>query len=484
MAKTFADAIFEAEKHSKHAPKHAALSGLTGDDVKLVQEAVSPYRVFNIKKFDAPQAFASVDPDYTAFFKLLDALDARTISGNAAKAAVTATLGLYTQRTATALTRVLLKDLRCGATASTFKKLYPGVDFPSFELMLAEKITEKPQAVRKGDVALTPAILEKKYGLKFPVIAETKYDGKRLLAVVQNGKVEYRTRQGNEADWCNGLFDDELLKIEQYLGHSFVLDGEVLGRSFYETAKAKGSDNDEAKKHLKFYAFDWMPLHQWHAQSETAPQHRRSDMVLQFTEILDLRKIVKSKSKVCHNIAELVAFYAEVLKDGQNADGTLNGLGEGLIVKNFYGVYEWDRSTFWFKWKPVLDVDLTVTGFYIGDANTKNKDKLGGFHMVGTDENGNKIVTNCGGFKVAGKELLDDIKVWFAEENPTLTGKALDAAFDALNKDQFFRAYVWNNQAKFVGLMAVVEGQELSLADGATEYAVRFPQLVRFRDDK
>lgn len=484
MIKAFADAIFEAEKHTKHAPKHAALSGLTGDDLKLVQEAVSPYRVFNIKKFDAPQAYANVDPGYGAFFNLLDALDARTISGNAAKAAVTATLGLYTQRTAAALTRVLLKDLRCGATASTFKKLYPGVDFPSFELMLAEKIDEKPTATRKGQVALTAEILAKKYGLKFPMIAETKYDGKRLLAVVENGKVEYRTRQGNEADWCNGLFDDELLKIEKYLGHAFVLDGEVLGKSFYETAKAKGSDNDEAKKHLKFYAFDWMPLWQWHAQAQTAPQHQRSDMVLQFTEILDLRKIIKSKSKICYNIADLIAFYAIVLKDGQNADGTLNGLGEGLIIKNFYGTYEWDRSSFWFKWKPVMDVDLTVTGFYEGDAGKKNEGKLGGFVLEGEDENGRKIKTNCGGFKVSGKELQEEIFGWYASENSHLTGKALDEAFAALNKDQYFRDYVWRNQAAFIGRMGVYEGQELSLAEGATVYAVRFPQLVRFRDDK
>ena len=475
MAKTFADAIFEAEKHSKQEPKYAALAGLDGDELKLAQEALNPYRVFNIKKFDPPKVFAAVDPDYSLFLRMLDELTSRTLSGNAARATVTAVLGQYTERTAKALQRVLLKDLKCGAGVSVFKKLYPKADFPEFELMLAAKIDEKPEAVRKHDVVLTPAILEKKYKLKFPVLAETKYDGKRLLAVVENGKVEYLTRSGMKADWCDGLFDDELIKAEKYIGQPFVLDGEVLGRSFYETAKAKGSANDTAKSHLKFYAFDWMPLSTWKLRLRTDPQHRRSQGVQNIIEYCDLNKIIKSKSRLCHSIAELRAFYAEVLKDGVNPDGTLNGLGEGLIIKNPDGVYEWDRSNFWFKWKPVLDVDLKITGFYAGDAGTKNEDKLGGLKLEGYDENGRFIRTNCGGFKVSGPEL----KAWI---DAMATAEGLD--LKELNRDQWFRAYVWNHQAEFLGKTAMLEGQELSLADGETAYAVRFPQFVRIRTDK
>jgi DNA ligase-1 len=475
MAKTFAEAVFEAEKHSKQEPKFAALSGLQGDELKLVQEALNPYRVFNIKKFDQPKAFASTDPSYDQFFELLNQLTDRTLTGNAARIAVTAVLGQYTVHTAKALQRVLLKDLKCGAGETVFSKLYPTVDFPSFELMLAAKIDEKPEAVRKHDIVLTPAILEKKYGLRFPVIAESKYDGKRLLALVENGKVTYLTRSGKKADWCDGLFDDELVKAEKYIGQPFVLDGEVLGKSFYETARAKGSGNDEAKANLRFYAFDWMLLSTWKLRLKTDPQHRRSDGVLSIIEACDLQKIIKSKSKICYSIAELRAFYAEVLKDGINADGTLNGLGEGLIIKNMHGVYEWDRSNFWFKWKPILDVDLKITGFYAGDPGTKNEDKLGGIKLEGFDENGKFIRTNCGGFKVSGPEL----KAFIDEK-----AKAEGLDLNTLNRDQWFRAYVWNHQGEFVNKTAMLEGQELSLAEGETAYAVRFPQFVRIRDDK
>ena len=406
MAKTFSDAIFEAELHSKQAPKFAALLGLTGDDLRLAQEALNPFRVFNVKQFDAPQAYANDDSiGYGCFFRLLDYLADRTLSGNAARLAITGVLSQFTERTAKALARVLLKDLKCGAGVSVFKKVYPGVSFPDFELMLAAKIEEKPQALRAKDVVLTPAILEKKYGLKFPVIAESKYDGNRMLAIVNNGVIEFRSRNGLLIEWVAGVFDDELRKIEQYLGQPVVVDGEALARSFQETAEAKGSKNLEAKTHLKFYAFDYMPLSTWNFQSQTDPQHRRSSILLQITEVLDLQKVVKSKSKTCYNIAELVAFYAEVLEDGKNDDGTLNGLGEGLIIKNVNGVYEWDRSNFWFKWKPVIDVDLTIIGFEYGKAGSKNADKLGGMLLDGYDENGHHIKATAGGFKVSGAEL-------------------------------------------------------------------------------
>lgn len=479
MAKTFADAIFEAELHGKQAPKYAALSGLTGDELRLAQEALNPFRVFNVKQFELPQAYANDDSvGYGYFFELLDYLVDRTLTGNAARTAITGVLSQYTERTAKALVRVLLKDLKCGAGVSVFKKLYPTESFPDFELMLAAKIEEKPQAVRAKDVVLTPAILLKKYGLKFPVIAESKYDGNRMLAIVNNGVVEFRSRNGLLIEWVTNVFDEELCKIERYVGQPVVVDGEVLARSFQETAEAKGSKNLEAKKHLTFYAFDYMPLSTWNLQGKTDPQHRRSSGLLQITEVLNLRKIVKSKSKMCYTIAELVAFYSEVLEDGKNDDGTLNGLGEGLIIKNPDGVYEWDRSRFWFKWKPVIDVDLTIVGFELGKPNSKNHDKLGGMLIEGKDENGNFIRATAGGFKVSGPELKKFIEDKAAEAG--IIGKA----FEALNKDQFFRKYVWEHKAEFLGKTGLFEAQELTLAAGETVYSLRFPQFVRIRDDK
>ena len=141
--KTFADAIFEAEKHSKQEPKFEALSGLSGDDLRLVAEALNPYRVFNIRKYDLPKSYAFLDPSYYYFFNLLDDLHTRALTGNAAKAATTNCLAIYTEQTAKAFMRVLDKDLKCGASSTTFKKIYPFFDVPEFDLMGAEKMAPK-----------------------------------------------------------------------------------------------------------------------------------------------------------------------------------------------------------------------------------------------------------------------------------------------------------------------------------------------------
>src|ERR1035437_6229843 len=179
----FATAILTAEKISTKAEKFKALSGFGPDERKLLWETFNAFRVFGIRQYDWPTVFANHDPVsrtasvYEPFLHLLDLLANRVLTGSAAKKAVTATLSLYTEHTALALRRVLNKDLDCGANRDSFLKIYPDLNIPKFELMLAGKIEENAKT-------LTTQILANKYGLKFPVIAEAKYDGNRLLAKV------------------------------------------------------------------------------------------------------------------------------------------------------------------------------------------------------------------------------------------------------------------------------------------------------------
>jgi DNA ligase-1 len=157
--------------------------------------------------------------------------------------------------------------------------------------------------------------------------------------------------------------------------------------------------------------------------------------------------VIKSKYKVCHDKAELNAFYSEVLAEGIGADGKLNGLGEGLILKNPNGHYEWERSKNWMKWKSVIDLDLTIVGFYEGEGRLRGT--LGGVILRGYDENGNKVQARCGsGF------------------------------------DDETRLEIWLNTTKYKGKVAMIECQELSLAEGSDIYSARFPIFIRMRDDK
>jgi DNA ligase-1 len=468
MTKSFADAILTAQDISTKKEKHQALSGLDADGVRLLLETENPYRVFGIKKWDKPQVYANQDPSFKQFFELLDLLADRTLTGNAAKAAVTGTLSQYTERTASVLERVLKKDLKCGANTNTFETVYPQLKVPHFDLMLCGKIEHLKND--KGEIVYP------KYNWTFPCIGEVKYDGMRLVAIVENGVVEYLSRSGKPADQWQGLFDDDLIKLEEFCGCPIIVDGEALStEGFAATAKAKGSKND--KSNMRFFAFDWMTLNEWKAQSCQSDQYARTESLSQAIKIRGLTKIVKSTYKILTNLEEAVAFYSEVVELG------LPGQDEGLIIKSKTGMYEWNskkRTLTWAKWKPVIDVDVKIIGCYEGHKGTKNEGRLGGFYVEGEDENGNKIKSKCGGFKVNSKKFKDWI-AQFAKENKI----PLQAIYDSgVSKDEFFRTYAWQNQDKFIGQTCMIETQELSKAQNSETYALRFPQFMMVRTDK
>lgn len=462
MAKRFADAIFEAEKHTKHEQKHAALSGLTGDDLRLVREALNPHRIFNIKEksLEDPLAYANVDRDYEPFFTLLDMLHARTLSGSAAKATVTAVLGQYTEHTATALRRVLLKDLRCGATESTINKLYKGL-VPTFEVMLAGKMPKKHE--------------KNQYKWQFPLLAEGKYDGNRMIAIVTRGlPVTYLSRNGKEFDWVEGAFDQDLQALLSEFGaaHSIVVDGEVLAvnkhgkMDFSLTNQAKKAGNAVAKDCLKFFAFDLMTRDEWDAQQAKHVQLHRSKYLASLIDLAGTTRVVKARGRIIHSVQEGHDFYQQVLAEGY----------EGLILKNVDGKYAWKRTDDWVKWKPVYEADLRIKGLYLGDKGKKNEDKLGGFFVEGADENGNVIDSDCGGISVNHPKAQPML-----EEIAKLAGVDLE---QVQNVDQWFRDWAWKNQDYFINKIGMIEYQELSLALGATKYSLRFPVLICLRDDK
>lgn len=415
--KTFVQAISTAERFSTKKEKFAALEGMDKDGQRLVAEALDPYRVFGVKKYDWPKHFCLKDAEFKHFFELLNKLHSRELTGNAARVAVNGVLSLYTEKTAKYLARVLNKDLDCGANESTFNKIYPGL-VPTFSVMLASKVDEK-------------------YKWEFPCIAEAKYDGTRLIAVVDDGVVEYFSRSGKPSDFCNGLFDDELIKLSKHCKCNIVVDGEALASNFTETLNAKGSKGDEAKNNLRFYVFDIMTLAEWKSQNPLYQQVDRSNILEKLVKELKLQKIVKSKHRDINDLKEAKAFYEEMLAEGY----------EGLIIKKNNGLYEFDRSKNWAKWKPVLDFDLKIVGVFEGKGRLAGS--LGGFYLHGKDENGNVIETSVG------------------------------SGFSDEQRDEF-----WKNQKKYVGKIAMLEAQEMSKSKNSETYSLRFPVFVKIRTDK
>lgn len=401
---------------------------------KLISEALNPYRVFGVKKFDMPQAFAKCmdhQQVFTPFFELLDKLHSRELTGNAAREAVTSTLTQFNDDTQQYLARVIDKDLKAGFSADTFNKVWPNEKIPTFELMLADKC-ETPEEFEQY--------------ITFPCQADFKYDGIRFLVTVTDKEITFRNRSGKPEDTVGGLFDEDLIKLRQHLGYDFALDGErISDLGFTDTVNAKKEGNDEAKKNLRIRAFFLMPLEDWINQNTKITMEENRNFLGKILDELKLPKIILTEGRIVNDYDDMTTFCNEAIDKPENAARKI----EGLILKNLKATYQWDRTIDWCKVKRFFDIDCRVIGFYKGRPKSRLENTLGGITVMGYDEKGVKVITNVGsGFS------------------------------DALRDE------IWNNQDEWLGSTVVIKYQEISKSKNKEDASLRFPTYVRVRDDK
>ena len=420
--KTFINAVKKAEKVSTKVEKFEALQGLSEIGKILMIEALSAYRVFGVKKYDMPSEFAREDSDVSFFISLLDGLHSRKITGNAAREAVTNTLGMFTVDTASYLMRVLAKDLKAGFSETTLNKIYPNL-VPTYDVMLAFPVDHTFD------------------WNTWPKLVQIKYNGLRCNAPTSSKEgTRYISRSGKDASHLEGLFDEELMKIRDHLGYDIMPDGESMGSSFKESMKAKGKDNLSAKKNNRFYLFDIMSQEEWDNKNCKMTQKERTALIETLCKDLSLQLILPAESVYVNNRAEVQALYEKAIGEGC----------EGVMIKDPEGRYEWKRSKNWWKLKPTETFDGVIVGFEEGRG--RNSGTLGALIVEGVLPTGERWRTAVGtGFK-PDKEMRDEI---------------------------------WSNKEKYNDVCVEIKGDpNLSMAEGSDIYSITWPRFSKFRFDK
>jgi DNA ligase-1 len=428
---------------------------------ELVYRALNPYIMYNVKKYDWPTHFRVVDSDHKILFDLLDKLNSRELTGNAARAAVTATLGEFTVETATAIKHILMKDFKAGISAETLNELHFGKKIPLdgatpithlsaqckhipiYACMLAEKMPKKTD--------------KKQFNWARKLIIDSKLDGTRNNASVRPTikEVVHRARSGKPSDHLDGLFDDELLALAEALNKIFdypentewMIDGEAKGSTFQATMNAKSSKNDGAKQALDLYVYDIVPLENWKTHTTwEIPQLERLKRIEDALDIIQAVKLKKTEWVVVESYDDALAHYTKLVDDGY----------EGAVVKTLDNFYEWDRSEGWVKWKPVETFDGYITGFYQGKPDTDIADVLGGVYIEGVDENGDAFECKVG----SGFTKLDE------EGKPS-------------------RTTIWNNQELYLGKCIEIEADPtVSKKDDRDINSLRWGVFIKMRPDK
>lgn len=258
-------------------------------------------------------------------------------------------------------------------------------------------------------------------------IVQPKYDGLRAVIIFEGGRcMSILSRSGRE------LFNvDHIIKeLTDVNFKNGVLDGELYGKDWNESISvvraSKGKRDGGA---IKFYAFDYIPLNEWKSLKGTTPLVKRLEMLKNLINLPGgLVNIEQAPSQPVANAKE-AWIWADKFK----------GVGyEGAVAKDLGSVYEFKRSENWLKLKFEESHDLEIIGYQEGSG--KNKGRLGAFI--------------CKGFK----------------------GETINVG-GGLSDEQ--REEVWKKKETYIGKIIEVKCQEKT-KDGS----MRFPVLVRFRDDK
>lgn len=407
--KSVFDILKEVASTTSHNEKKAILTKHKDNkDLKeVIRLAYDPFINFYIRKIPNYNLLHKKNDSYNLRWGLesLDELSTRTVTGNEAISHLLDVLNALHKEDADVITRVVGRDLRCGFSEGTANKVWPNL-IATYPCMLCSQSDEK--------------ILAK---IKYPAYFQMKLDGMRFNAIVRNGKVEYRSRNGKLIDLF-GILDDVFIKMAW--NPDCVFDGELLilddnykplprqiGNGILQRAvKGKGTEKDI--ENVAAVLWDTISYQSFMKGYEQIGYSIRFDVLngMIKNRVGDSPRVSIVDSHIVNNLEEAHILYQDYLTAGQ----------EGGILKSFEGPWEDKRSHNQIKFKAEKETDLLCVGFEKGTG--KNAYRLGALVLESSD----KVI------KVSvGSGFTDLDRDTFTEENTV--GKIITVKYNTRIKD-------------------------------------------------
>lgn len=481
--------------------KQAGLEKLLADDLGkfILKWTYDPFVTYGVTLKKMPPMEKGdfyIRIDHPTVGSLLDDLATRKLSGNSAKDAIETIFAILEEPAREILFLMLNKDLKAGIAATSIEAVLPGF-LPSFGVMRAHPYEE-------GRVK------------KFPVPVEPKLDGYRCTFIATEGKGAFFTRSGKAIPAFqelaeplleaarhirdgarNGDVDDHYRDLATVLfdgnndDPTFTLDGEALNGLFANMGAVKRKNGQAYDAEL--HAFDLLPYSGFIGNLPyQVPWETRRTLLQTF--VSEVRAVTHAPVYItdlyeANSHEEIEAIYEKLInqtianylargdKDREaelnketidKATGKLKCL-EGAMVKTYDGAYEKKKSHTWLKIKPEETIDLFINGFFNGEENAENEDRLGGAIV---DHKGVNVRIGGGWSSDQRDELWED---W--QYDAAILGIDPKVGFKpgySLPADQ-----IHDRGFKFLGRMLEIEFNEVT-PDGS----LRHPRAVRFRDDK
>ena len=356
---------------------------------EVVRLALDPFTQFYIRKI--PEYVSAEKPtmDLGVALGALYELSSRIVTGNAAIEHLRTILQSTEPYVAKLIERIIQKDLKCGVQSSTANKVWMGL-IKEYPVMLCSGYEQR--------------LVEK---INFPAYVQLKMDGMRFNAIVRDGKVEFRSRNGKEIQLLGNL-EEEFSQLAN--GIDCVFDGELMVMhpddiQFMDRQSGNGILNKankgtiSAKEAAMVHATVWDVIPYAYFEDSHCPtpySKRFSSLQILIDKIYTPRprKIHLVASDIVQNIDEANAKFEEYLSLGL----------EGIILKDGSGVWEDKRAKHQIKFKGELECDLKIVA--VEEGTGKYEGQLGAIVCESAD---GIIKVNVGsGFNDAHRKTLKE----------------------------------------------------------------------------
>lgn len=330
---------------------------------RVLQAAYDPFKTYGIAKMPdyEPQSVGSGHSFGEDTWLLLQDLECRRLTGNAARDAVARELSKLTPASAELLKRIIKKDLRAGFTDGTINKVIKGL-IPTFPYM---------RCCLPKDAKLD------QFDWQGGVISQEKADG--MFANVDHdyaGCVHISSRQGTPFPLDE--LDDLVAEIKATFPKGYQVHGELIvmqNGAVLPREQGNGVLNSiaqggklEAGQEVHLFAWDQIPLAAVKPKGkyEVPYKTRFSGLVMQLKQRQGQNKLLHViPTKIVHSLDEAYAHYRDFLARGK----------EGTIIKDPKAIWRDGTSKQQVKLKLEVEVDLKIVGFLEG--NGKNATTFG-----------------------------------------------------------------------------------------------------------
>lgn len=400
---------------SGNVEKSAIMAKNMNETIKQIYaDTYDKQRNYGVKKFVVSSVGKkTLDKNYAEFHEMLEQLNARVVTGNAAIAMVENTIGQYTADDQTILKSILERKLTIGLSKASFDKLLGDEAEADFEVTLAYDMN-KVKGVN---------VLDGTY------MASRKCDGARCVAFVDvkkgSVKIDFKSRQGKQFTTLNNVKPALSKLAGQLKDGKYVFDGECCivdenGDEHFDWIMKEIRRKDHTIVNPCYQIFDFVTLDQFLMKEESA------DFVTRYNFLVDLFKINKD--------SEIKLLEQEVITCQEDFDRwskyVEDGNWEGFMLRRNVA-FELGRTKNLLKVKKFVDDEFIVKDVEIAEMTTsipgKGNVKFTGVKSLIVEYKGNDVNVGSG--------LSREQRIEWEKDPKKIIGKTICVKYFEVTKD-------------------------------------------------